>query len=114
MPAKNNANGAILAVDLGSTWLKAAWVRPDGKIGRVARAESPIRSCARQAQAIWDGVLALVGDLLQSTEAPDHIIAIALTGVTRSHVFLDEAGRVSGPVIQIGRATVRERVCEYV
>ncbi|HEU0230732.1 MAG TPA: FGGY-family carbohydrate kinase [Burkholderiaceae bacterium] len=95
----SNEHTAILAVDLGSTRLKAAWVGPDGRLGPVAHTESPIRSSARRAEAIWKGVTALIGDLLRSPEAPDRILAVALTGVTRSHVFLDKDGSVLGPVV---------------
>jgi xylulokinase len=90
---------AILAVDLGSTRLKAAWIRPDGRPGPVTRVESPLRNPDRQPGSIWDGVSAVMADLLRSPEAPGSILAVALTGVTRSHVFLDGAGNVSGPLL---------------
>jgi xylulokinase len=94
-----NDSKAILAVDLGSTWLKAAWVRPDGRIGAITRAESPLRASEPQAQQVWDSVRALICEQIHSADAPRQILALALTGVTRSHVFIDQAGQVLGPLV---------------
>lgn len=90
----------ILALDLGSSRLKAAWVGTDGRIGTVHAADSPARTAQASPESIWRGVADLLAMLLQASEAPEHILAVSLTGLTRSHVFLDEHGQVAGSLIR--------------
>lgn len=92
-------DSAVLALDLGSTWLKAGWVRPDGEIEALERAASPLRSDAIDAEDVWRAVEGLLARLCRSPQAPRNILALALTGVTRSHVFVDPAGASLAPVM---------------
>jgi len=95
----NSDNAAVLALDLGSTWLKGAWVDARGEMGGILRAPSPLAQPGLDAEAVWRAVCALMQDLVQAPEAPARTLAVALTGVTRTHVFLDAAGRPLAPVM---------------
>lgn len=99
--AANVAAGAgsdvVLALDLGSTWLKGGLVRPDGIVLHVERVASPLRaSRPLDAEAVWQEVLTLLLRLhALSGQAAQ---AIAVTGATRTHVFVDAAGRPLAPI----------------
>ncbi|MBP6018582.1 MAG: FGGY-family carbohydrate kinase [Burkholderiaceae bacterium] len=90
---------AVLALDLGSTWLKAGWVRPDGQLIALERVVSPLRADTINAQDVWQAVQGLLQTLCGLQQAPQKILALVLTGVTRSHVFVDAAGLPLAPVM---------------
>ncbi|MGB6104646.1 MAG: FGGY-family carbohydrate kinase [Pusillimonas sp.] len=92
-------DSAVLALDLGSTWLKAAWVRPGGRLGGIERVASPLRAQGLDAEEIWRAVRDLLAGLCRASDAPKNVLALALTGVTRTHVFVDMNGRPLAPVV---------------
>lgn len=108
----NPDDAAILALDLGSTGLKGAWVGVRGAMGEILRAPSPLARPGLDAEAIWLAVRALMQDLLQAPEAPARPLAVALTGVTRTHVFVDAAGRPLAPVMPWGDPYGEDRAGE--
>lgn len=95
-----DAEGAILALDLGSSKMKSAWVRPDGRMYGLCRIESPVRTRGASAQDVWSAVAALLARQISSAQAPGRILGLVLTGLTRTHVFLDTHGSVTGPLIR--------------
>lgn len=92
-------DSAVLALDLGSTWLKAGWVRSNGQLVGVERVASPLRAQPLDAEAIWQAVRELLARLCHTPDAPEHILALALTGVTRTQVFVDANGQPLAPVV---------------
>src|SRR5690606_8498280 len=51
------------------------------------------------AEAVWHSVVRLVSELMAQAAAPHRILALALTGATRSHGFVDAAGMPLAPVV---------------
>ena len=90
---------AVLSLDLGSTWLKAAWVKPNGILAHSDRQVSPLRSSPLCPDEIWQSVRTLLVKMASSSVAPRKVLAVALTGVTRSHVFVDALGTPLSPLI---------------
>ncbi len=88
----------VLAIDLGSTWLKGGLVGVDGHLLHVERIASPLQGTGPlDAEQVWQAVLGLLLRLRAQTQAQG--LAISLTGATRSHVFLDAHACPLGPVM---------------
>jgi len=100
-PARSisNSSAAVLAIDLGSTRLKGAWVQADGRMGQVLATDSPVRIPRQTPEGVWQAVCHLLFRLLQHPEAPSSILALSLTGLTRTHVFLDRNGQAADQLV---------------
>ncbi|MFA7438455.1 FGGY-family carbohydrate kinase [Castellaniella sp.] len=90
---RSDPDAAVLAIDLGSARLKGAWVRSDGRLGPVLSVDSPVRVPRQTPEGVWQAVNGLMAALLHQADAPATVQALALTGLTRSHVFLDPEGQ---------------------
>ncbi len=89
----------ILVLDLGSTWLKGGLARADGSLLYIDRVASPLRGAtALDAETVWQAVLSMLLRL-HGKAGQGKALAIAITGATRTHVFLDGQGQPCGPVM---------------
>lgn len=93
-------HAAVLTIDLGSTKMKGAWVQADGRTGPVIRVDSPVRASDQTPEGVWHAVCALLSQLLLAPDAPSSILALALTGLTRTHVFLDHNGQAEARLVR--------------
>ncbi|WP_167670702.1 xylulokinase [Allopusillimonas ginsengisoli] len=91
--------GVVLVLDLGSTWLKGGLSTIDGRLLHIERVASPLRASEPlNAEAVWLDVLNLLLQL-RAHAASARILAVSMTGATRSHVFLDQNGHPLGRVM---------------
>jgi xylulokinase len=97
------AAACVLAVDIGSTHMRAALIGGDGTVR--ARADRPAPTAGIAATEIapkgwWDTLLALATDLdRHEPEAFDAVAGTAICGVTRTQVFLDATGQSLRPAL---------------
>ena len=94
----------LLAIDIGSTRLKAALVdtRPDtrGSFLDMVTSDSPLQGDTVQADAVMAAVLE-AGQRVCQGQRPG---ALALTGATRTHVFASADGQALAPVMKLDDA----------
>jgi len=91
--------GVVLALDLGSTWLKGGLVDIDGGLLHLERVASPLQGEGPlDAEDVWQATRGVLWRLRRQA-GPAVPLAISITGATRSHVFLDARYRPLGPVM---------------
>ena len=109
-------DGVLLALDLGSTWLKVAAVAPDGSL--IAGARAPVQTDARAREGAreqspvdwWSQSVRLVRTLLDDARlSPQRILGLSATGRGANPVFLDVGGEPVTPVWLDGRSLADER-----
>jgi len=99
---RSSAQGmdVVLALDLGSTWLKGGLVDLDGKLLHLERVASPLQGEGPlDAEDIWQATVGLLRRLCRQAGPAAAPLAVSITGATRSHVFLDAQQRPFGPVM---------------
>jgi xylulokinase len=90
----------VLALDLGSTWLKGGLVDLDGKLLHLERVSSPLQGEGPlDAEDIWQATVGLLRRLCKQAGPDAAPLAVSITGATRSHVFLDAQQRPFEPVM---------------
>jgi xylulokinase len=96
----------ILAVDIGGSFLKAGLIGPAGEpIFLTSVQMPPLPMDARgfsekNPDDWWEGFLRAIGTLLGSPAASmAEIAALAISGLTRTQVFLDGQGKVLRPAV---------------
>jgi xylulokinase len=78
----------VLAFDVGSTRIKAAFVAADGQVVESARMPSPLGYGGCPAEQVWLILRRTAARLVASNR---HVVrAVAVTGAARCHVLLDE------------------------
>jgi xylulokinase len=98
----------VLACDLGGTSLRAGLVDAAGGIAHIAAGAGPAiigrkDGLETDAQAWWDQLCAAIETLARTSgDAFGSVRAIAITGVTRTQILLDDAGRVLRPAMTWG------------
>ena len=85
---------SVLAVDLGGSSLRVALVGADGAVGRV-RSGPGLRAEMRPG-AWWAALAGLVASLVDEAEG---VVAVCITGATRTQVVLDDRGGAMGEAI---------------
>ncbi|MEO7241491.1 MAG: FGGY-family carbohydrate kinase [Variovorax sp.] len=93
-------HGAILAIDVGSTRLKAALVAPDGALLHTFAGDSPLHAAAPQASDVLQAVLA-ASDAVCAGVPP---AALAITGATRTHVLTSGEGQALDAIVKLDDA----------
>ncbi|HRD79070.1 MAG TPA: FGGY family carbohydrate kinase, partial [Hyphomicrobiaceae bacterium] len=95
----------VLAIDLGTSRLKAGLVDVTGALVAEAAVAAPPADRAAGAHEIdpedwWRGFAALAGELLERAPADfGSIVAVAVCGATRTQVLIDAQGGHVGPAI---------------
>lgn len=92
-------HGHVLALDLGSTAWKAGWVDGDGVVSGLVRKPSPLGQGCRDANLVWEELAALLHLMADAVDAPQRILAVALTGATRTHVLTDAHLNTLAPLV---------------
>jgi xylulokinase len=87
----------VLAIDIGSTRLKAALLDRSGGILALAQRESPLLATPLRPDDILLAAAAIAREVCNGTR-PD---AIAVTGATRTTVLVGENGQAIGPAIPL-------------
>src|SRR5690606_19395741 len=91
--------GVVLALDLGSTWLKGGLVDIDGGLLHLERVASPLQGEGPlDAEDVWQATRGVLWRLRRQAGSAVPL-AISITGATRSHVFLDARYRPCGPAM---------------
>jgi xylulokinase len=88
---------SVLAIDIGSTRLKAALLDRSGSILALAQRESPLLATPLQPADALMAVSEIAHEVCNGTR-PD---AIAVTGATRTTVLVDENGQAIGSAIPL-------------
>lgn len=87
----------VLALDVGSTRVKAAYVAADGQVVEVARLPSPLGRHGCAPADLWLTVRRTAARLLARNR---HTVrAVSITGATRCHVLLDAADEPLGNIV---------------
>lgn len=90
----------LLAVDVGSSSVKAAVLRDDRIVGRAGRASFPTRYSGVRAEVDAGDILRAVGDALaQLGRASRGVDLLAMTAMSPAWVALDRRGRALAPVV---------------
>ena len=116
MPAETVAcEGALLALDLGSTWLKASVFAPDGALlgGAGARQRTLVSDDGVRREQHPDDWWAIAGTLVRQLVAegaldPARVLGVSVTGRGATPVFLDAQGTPVCPVWMDGRSADAE------
>lgn len=105
--------GVVLACDLGGTSFRAALVDREGRIRRNEAVAGPSAPTSEIDPAAWWQVLCEAVDALADDPLFGQIRAIAVTGVTRTQVFLGPDGAVLRPAMT-WRDTRAEAMAEII
>jgi len=97
-------NEFFLAIDLGAGSLRAGALRPDGSLfasatATIAIAEPQPGWAEIDSEQWWTALTVAAGRVLRKVPRSGHILAVCVTGLTRSQVFVDRAGQPLGPAI---------------
>ncbi len=89
---------SVLAVDLGGTGLRAALVGPEGDLGPIAVEPGVGDTGEVDPETWWAALESALAQLAQGADFGT-AKAVAITGFTRTQVFLDAGGRPVRPAI---------------
>lgn len=89
--------GVVLAIDVGSSALKAGLVADDGTVVDAVSEALPRLADELDVEALWRALAAVVGELV--TRRPRALRAVALTAITRTQVFVDASMNALRPAL---------------
>lgn len=93
----------LLGIDVGTSWVKAALVTPDGGEEPAQRVATPWRPVPTGAEAgpehLLEAAIEAARRALAAAPRRSRVLAIGVTGMAESGVLLDAAGRPLAPVI---------------